>query len=159
MLWLQLPSLKKTLLDGAPGCGHLPTRNPAQLVRPCWVLCVHEDTTEQNGKGPQRKQHTVGNEESRKRRKLLRANRESEKFQVWGRRACESKGESTRLFLDTLWVKQSVTMLMLRNIFKMSLGNSSLYTNLNVLRLSYSNSSNSNSGFPLISVLGFTLWR
>ena len=51
MLWLQLPSLKKTLLDGAPGCGHLPTRNPAQLVRPCWILCVHEVMTEQNAKG------------------------------------------------------------------------------------------------------------
>lgn len=49
LLWLHLPRLKKTLLDGAPGCGNFPKWNPTQLVRPRWVLCA-EYTTEQDGK-------------------------------------------------------------------------------------------------------------
>lgn len=115
MRWLQLPGLKKTLLDGAPGCGDLPKWTPPSLGG-CWVFCAEESTASRRGRarepgtagnntGPKkqnRKEKNCGRtREGRKERnargaKSREAPRDSEKEQP-----CECEGPSSCICLNT----------------------------------------------------------
>lgn len=161
MLWLQLPSLKKTLRGGVPGCGHLPAWNPTQLVRPCWALRVHEDAQSRVGRAGRARNYTEetahsgerGRREGKESFWEAPGNQKSPKCEEG--QLVEAKGKAPAYFLMHSGLSSCLEKKCFQNVFGEFLF---IYKLEQVLRLSHSNSS-FKSGFPRISALGFTLWR